>query len=170
MPGGGDDGHSEQRPAVELRPRVLESAAAARKRERAPLRNEDLLHLDVLAAGADHAHRVPGVDDPVVALRHYAEAPIHWGLAVVAVDRDREHVPVAIVHARGERPPPADDKAVFCNPTTSRGKRDGGGGTGPPRAAASRSRAAARARPRTSARARRASARTRARGASPLRS
>src|SRR5205823_12781112 len=50
-----------------------------------------------------------------------------WGLAVVAVDRDREHVPVAIVHARGERPPPADDKAVFCNPTTSRGKRDRGG-------------------------------------------
>src|SRR5947208_4441112 len=127
MPGGGDDRHSEQRPVVELRPRVLESAAAARERERAPLRNEDLLHLDVLAAGADHAHRVPGVDDPVVALRHYAEAPIHWGLAVVAVDRDREHVPVAVVHARGERPPPADDKAVFCNPTTSRGKRDRGG-------------------------------------------
>src|SRR5204862_427817 len=55
MPGGGDDRHSEQRPTVELRPRVLEAAAAARERERAPLRNEDLLHLDVLAAGAAEA-------------------------------------------------------------------------------------------------------------------
>src|SRR6267378_1527389 len=82
MPGGGDDRDPEERPAVELCPRVLEAAAAARKRERAPLRNEDLLHLDVLAAGADHAHRVPGVDDPVVALRHRAEAPIDRRLAV----------------------------------------------------------------------------------------
>src|SRR5437667_2048432 len=87
MPGGGDDRHSEQRPVVELRPRVLEAAAAARERERAPLRNEDLLHLDVLAAGADHAHRVPGVDDPVVALRHYAKAPIDRSFTIVAVDR-----------------------------------------------------------------------------------
>src|SRR3989442_6784362 len=121
MRGGGGDGRWEERPAVELGPRVLTAAAAARKRERAPLRNEDLLHLDVLAAGADHAHRVPGVDDPVVALRHDAEAPIDRRLDIVAVDDDREHVPVAVVHARGERPPPTDDKATFCNPTTSRG-------------------------------------------------
>src|SRR6266480_6220814 len=118
MPGGGDDGHSEQRPAVELRPRVLESAAAARERERAPLRNEDLLHLDVLAAGADHAHRVPRVDDLVLALRHHAEAPIHWGftgrrLAVLAVDRDREHVPVAVVDAGREWPSAADDEPII---------------------------------------------------------
>src|SRR3989442_15821598 len=125
MPGGGDDRHSEQRPAVELASGMLQAAAAARKRERAPLWNEDLPHLDVLAAGADHAHRVPGVDDPVVALRHHAEAPIHWGftsrrLAVVAVDGDREHVPVAVVHAGGERPAAADDEPVndfFSSPS-----------------------------------------------------
>src|SRR5258708_38974319 len=118
MAGGGEGGPSEQGPAVELCPRVLEAAAAARKRERAPLRNEDLLHLDVLAAGADHAHRVPGVDDLVVALRHHAEAPIQWGftsrrLAVVAVDRDREHVPAAVVDTRGERPSPAHHEPSF---------------------------------------------------------
>src|SRR6266481_701256 len=117
MPGGGDDRHSEQRPAVELASGMLQAAAAARKRERAPLWNEDLPHLDVLAAGADHAHRVPGVDDPVVALRHHAKAPIDCGLAVVTVDGDREHVPVAIVDARGERPAPAHDEAIFGNLT-----------------------------------------------------
>src|SRR5439155_23668242 len=112
MPTAADARHSERRPVVELRPRVLEAAAAARERERAPLRNEDLLHLDVLAAGADHAHRVPGVDDPVVALRHYAKAPVNRSFTIVAVDGDREHVPVAIVHAGGERPAAAEDEPI----------------------------------------------------------
>src|SRR5205807_10600141 len=98
-PAGGAHRHTEPPPAVELRPRLLEAAAAALKSEPAPPRNEDLLHLDVLAAGADHAHRVPGGDHAVVGLRHDAQAPVHWGftsrrLAIVAVDGDREHVPV----------------------------------------------------------------------------
>src|SRR6266513_6336649 len=117
VPGGGDDRYPEERTGVEFATGVPRAAAAQLQGERAPLRNEDLLHLDVLAAGADHAHRVPRVDDLVLGLRHHAEAPSHWGftsrrLAVLAVDRDREHVPVAVVDAGREWPSAADDEPI----------------------------------------------------------
>ena len=95
--------------------------------QRAALGHEALRHRDVLAARADHAHRVPRVDDLVVALGHQAQPPVERRLAVVAVDGDGEHVPLGVVDARGERPAPAHHEAAVGAPRPPGGERDGGG-------------------------------------------
>src|SRR5437879_1026342 len=124
MAGGGDDRDTEQWAGVQLGAWMLEPAAAFGELERAALRHEDLLHLDVLRAGADHAHRIPGVDDLVVALRHHAKAPVDGRFAVVAIDGDGEHVPVAVVHAGGERPAAAHLVTTVDLLAAARGERD----------------------------------------------
>src|SRR5437868_502180 len=99
-----DDRHAKERTVVERSAGMLETAAAAGEREGAALWNEHLLHLDVLTAGADHSHRVPGIDDDIVFLRHEAQPPVDRCLSIVAVHGDGEHVPFGVVHAGGEGP------------------------------------------------------------------
>src|SRR5262245_10690484 len=81
-------------------------------RRAAALRYEAFRDGVVLAARADHAHRVPRVDDLVLALGNEAQAPIDGRAAVVAVHGDGEHVPLRVVHARREGPAPGDDEAA----------------------------------------------------------
>ena len=114
-------------PGVERRARMLEAAAAALQRQRAALGHEQLGDRDVLAAGRRHAHGVPGVDDLVVGLRHQAQPPVDRRLAVVAIDRDGQHVPVGIVDARGERPAAVDDEAAVGLAPAAGRERDRGG-------------------------------------------
>jgi hypothetical protein len=105
-------------------PRNVEGDDTSRARA---LWDEDILHLDVLAAGADHAHRVPGVDDAVVALRLEAKAPVDRRLLVLAVDRHGEHVPVGVVDPRRERPVPVHDVAALDRLAAPGRERDRGG-------------------------------------------
>ena len=71
-------------------------------RQRAVLGHEDVLHFDVVAAGAAQSRRVPGVDDAVVA-RGQQEHAVIGKLAVRRGD-PAQHRPRAGVDAAGELP------------------------------------------------------------------
>ena len=111
-------------PRLSAAARMVVSAAAFAERERAAVRHEHLVRRDVLAAGRRHAHRVPGVDDLVVGLRHHAEPRVD---RLVAVEhRGGEHVPVRIVDAGGERPAAADDESAVDLARAAGRERDRG--------------------------------------------
>ena len=99
---------------------MLEAAAALRERERAALRHEHRLDGDVLAAGAGHAHRVPGVDDLVVGSSARGRGAQSTAFLPSRVDRGGEHVPVGIVDAGRERPAAADHEAAIDLPARGR--------------------------------------------------
>ena len=71
-------------------------------------RHEDIVHLDVMAAGALQAVAVPGIDDLVILPGQQEGAGIH--IAGFGIDHATEENPVAMFGTRGE--PPMAGEAV----------------------------------------------------------
>src|SRR5262249_26860426 len=73
---------------------------------RAVLGDEDVVHLDRLAAGALQADRVPVVDDVQLLTRDQQPATLSWSLDALALDRHGRRQQVTVLHATGEEAPP----------------------------------------------------------------
>src|SRR5262249_49916228 len=119
MAGRRHDRDTVERTAGERRTRMLRAAAAALQWQRSAPWHEQLIDHDVLAARSSHAHGVPAVDNLVVGLGYQAQAPVDWRVAGIAIDGNGQHIPIRVVHARGERPAAIDNETTlhFAPPT-----------------------------------------------------